>query len=301
MTETMTIKALAGWFGSNRTQAELVGQELGRLSWCGVFFAGGMSELPHIRTQAGVAIDLHHHMVNLASVVADDRLLLRMIHRVDRMLHHAESLAAAQRRCRARAPQAGGGLFGEAAKAADGPDVDWAADYFACCWMCRGGIAGQSGEFNQGLSIRWSASGGGSARRWRSAVESLPAWHAALHQWSFACMDAFDAMAKLDKQKGAAGCYFDPPWVLEGAAYAHPFTERHHRRLAAESARLSGAGYRIVLRYGDHPLIRELYPIHRWRWIESTTKDQQGGNVAEVLIVNAQPPASAGPGRTEAE
>lgn len=41
----------------------------------------------------------------------------------------------------------------------------------------------------------------------------------------------------------------------------------------------------VVVRYGDHPLIRELYPDDRWRWVEQASKDMHGGEVAEVLIV----------------
>jgi hypothetical protein len=56
----------------------------------------------------------------------------------------------------------------------------WAADYFAACWMGRGGHAGKRGEFDQSLSLRWTSSGGDSAVRFRSATESLRDWHRAL-------------------------------------------------------------------------------------------------------------------------
>jgi DNA adenine methylase len=279
----MKIAALAPWFGGNRTRAERVGAELGRLGWCGVLFAGGMPELPHIQTQAGVAVDLHRHVINLASVVSDASLLRRLVRRIDGLLFHPDALGAAQRRCIERERRGGGvGLFGAPDPWRE-PDVEWAADYFVACWMGRGGYAGRAGELTQSLSIRWTASGGSSAKRWRSAIESLPAWSEVLSRWQFVCMDAFDVLAGLKPQE-RAGLYLDPPWVDLGDRYCHAFTEASHRRLAAELHRLSH--YRIVLRYGDHPLIRELYPVERWRWIEATTLNQQGGDVDEVLIIN---------------
>jgi DNA adenine methylase len=289
--EEMAIGALAPWFGGNRIQAEMVGRELGRLAWCGVLFAGGMPEIRYITTQAGVAIDLHRHMINMARVVADPVLLCRMIRRIERLLFHPDVIAEAQRRCLDREQAGGGGgLFcGDADQKpkVSKPDVDWAADYFTACWMGRGGYAGRDGELSQSLSVRWTASGGSSAKRWRSALESLPAWgRVFLERWQFVCMDAFEMLTNLSPQE-RAGLYLDPPWVELGARYRHTFTEAQHVRLAKELHRLgSGDGaYRIVLRYGDHPLIRGLYPAPRWRWIESATKNQQNKEVREVLIV----------------
>lgn len=277
--DDMKISSLGNWFGGNRMQAERVGRELGPLAWAGVGFAGGIPELAYIDTSSGVAVDLHRHIINLATVVADDRLLKRMMRLLDRLLFHPDVLAAAQRRCRDREIA---GTYGVGV-AVDGPDVEWAADFFVCCWMGRGGVPGQKGELSQKLSIRWTTTGGSSAKRWRSALESLPAWNNVIARWQFVCMDIFDMLTNL-KPQTRAGLYFDPPWVEEGLRYKYPFTVAMHRRLAAECRRLSG--YRIVLRYGDHPLIRELYPPTEWRYIESTTSSQQRSEVREVLIVN---------------
>lgn len=282
----MPIKALAPWFGGCRTIAARIGPELGRLGWCGVLFAGGMPELPHIRTQAGVATDLHRHIINLARVVADDALLCRMIRRVDRLLFHGDVLVSAQQRCLSREYEAtGGGLFAMGAAASNAPDVEWAADYFVCCWMGRGGYSGRGGELTQSIAVRYTSSGGSSAKRWRSAIESLPAWGRVLSRWQFVCEDAFQLVARLRPQANA-GIYADPPWVGAGDEYTHRFTVEHHLRLARELECLSQGGYRVVLRYGDDPLIRELYPAPRWTWIEQSSRDQQGGDVAEVLIIN---------------
>lgn len=293
MTDGMIIKALAPWFGGCRAIADRIGPELGQLGWCGVLFAGGMPELPHIRTQAGVATDLHRHIINLARVVADDVLLCRMIRRVDRLLFHTDVLAACQQRCLSREYEAKGGLFALGAAASGAPDIEWTADYFVACWMGRGGYSGRGGELTQSIAVRYTSSGGSSAKRWRSAVESLPAWGKVLSRWQFVCDDAFDLVERLRPQ-AKAGIYADPPWVGAGDEYTHRFTTEKHIRLAKELTRLSDGGYRVVIRYGDDPLIRELYPADRWTWVEQSTLNQLGNDVAEVLILSG-PSYASGP------
>lgn len=290
MQDGMRINALAGWFGSNRTLPDRVGRELGKLAWVGVMFAGGMCELPFIDANTGVVLDTHRDIINLACVVADDQLLIRMVRRLDRLLFHPDVLAAAQRRVIAARGEASGGLFGMGAavpKPSEIPDVDRAADYFVCCWMGRGGFAGRTGELRQSLSVRWSASGGSSAKRWRSAVESLHAWKRVLQRFEFECADAFTAFARIKEPPDRpSGFYCDPPWKDAGEEYLFPFTDGQHRKLASECQRVSDLGFRVVIRYGDHPLIRGLYPAAKWRWIEQATTNQAGNAVNEVLITN---------------
>lgn len=291
----MPITALAPWFGGCRSIADRIGTELGDLAWCAVPFAGGMPELPWISTRAGIACDRHRHLINLARVVADDALLCRLIRRVERLLFHPDVLAAAQRRCVTREHErAGGGLFADGEAASGDPDVEWAADYFVCAWMGRGGASGRGGEFAQSLAVRYTAGGGGSAKRWRSAVESLPAWGAVLARWEFVCDDAFAVLARLRPQD-RVGIYADPPWVGLGDKYTHRFTAAHHSQLARELRRLSVAGYRVVVRYGDDPLVRALYPESEgWTWVATTTRNQRGGDVAEALIVSRESYAGRG-------
>ncbi len=274
----MRINALAQWFGGNRMLAESVGRALGRLRWCGVPFAGGCPQLPQILTTAGVANDLHRHVINLARVVRDDGLVEQLVRRLDSVLFHPDELAEAQRRCHERE---------EHGRVSDTPDVAWAADYYAACWMGRGGHAGKRGEFNQTLSLRWTSSGGDSAVRFRSAIRSLRDWHNALRTWSFTCIDAFDFINKVRDADGH-GLYVDAPWPDVGDGYRHPFTREQQVRLAEALARFTRT--RVVVRYGDHPLIRDLYPSPRWTWLSQTSRNQRNGATAEVLIVNGGPP-----------
>lgn len=54
------------------------------------------------------------------------------------------------------------------------------------------------------------------------------------------------------------------PWVDEGEMYEYKFDEQQHRVYAKRMERFKNAT--VVIRYGDHPLIRELYPENKWQW-----------------------------------
>jgi len=283
--DEMKIKALAPWFGSNRVGAAAVGKEIGRVSWCGVPFCGGCPELPEIDCRAGVANDLHRHIINLARVVRHPVTRSLLSAALEHRLFHPDELAAAQKRCYERQAEASA-LFGEAvAKTDDAPDVEWAADYFTCAWMGRGGNAGRDGEFDQSLALRFTASGGSSAKRFQSAVDSLVAWQDALKSWEFSTVDAIGFIDRVRDEPGYA-VYIDAPWPDAGLDYKHPFSDKLQAVLARAAARFKAA--RVVIRFGDHPLIRELYPEDRWTWVRRTTRDQQNGEVAEVLIINGR-------------
>lgn len=275
----MRINALAQWYGGNRILAASVGTALGRLRWCGVPFAGGCAEIPHINTTSGVANDLHRHIINLARVVRDSVLVERLVELLDQLLFHPDELRAAQRRCRER---------DWGCTIPDAPDVEWAADYFAACWMGRGGQAGTDREFDQSLSLRWTSSGGDSAVRFRSAVDSLRTWHDALRRWSFSSIDAFEFIANVRDADGH-GLYVDAPWPDAGEDYQHSFTCDQQIKLAQALSRFERT--RVVVRYGDHPLIRELYQQPRWTWLRQTSRNQRNGATPEVLLASGEAPA----------
>ncbi len=282
----MKTTALAGWFGSNRTLAPLVGKHLAGMKWIGVPFCGGCCELAYLKPRSGVAADVHRHILNLARVVREPQLKDALAARLDSTLFHPDELAAAQRRCGIweQNTEAASGLF-SSGKAHDGtPSVNWAYDYFICCWMGRGGNAGTDSEFTQGMSVRWNANGGDSCTRFRSAADSLDAWTAALKPWNFVTQDCFEFLDNASKDDDGHGLYCDPPWPGPGDKYTHRFGEAQQRRLADVLG--AYARTRVVIRFGDHPLIRELYPSPQWKWIEQTSKGQAGNDVNEVLILN---------------
>jgi|GEM_PF-3544114 len=283
----MKITSLANWFGSNRSGGEMVGRQLGRLRWCGIPCVGGAGEIPHIDTTAGLANDLHSHIINLARVVRHNDQRGRLIELLESRLFHPVELAQAQQRCIEReAEGATGGLFGDGSAPVllrENGDVDWAADYFVASWMGRGGEAGKVREFNQNLAIRFTSSGGASSTRFRSAVESLEAWGAALKFWEFS---AFDALEFLDRVKDEPyhGLYIDLPWPDLGDEYKHKVSSAYHGRIAAKVATFRNV--RIVIRYGAHHLIERLYSAPQWTWLRHSSTNQRGNDCEEVLIIN---------------
>lgn len=185
----------------------------------------------------------------------------------------SELARPAQERCKAR----------DGAEWDGRPDFDWAVDYFVCCWMARNGEAGKKREFEAGYSLRYTDTGGDSAVRFRSATRSLIAWRRILERATFTAADAFDFLAKCKDRKGY-GIYCDPPWVEEGHDYRHSFTDSQHRRLASV---LSGfRESRVVVRYGDCALVREIYPTEYWRWRCLTGRTQANSAKSEVLLIN---------------
>lgn len=284
----MTTTALASWFGSDRMIAQAVGQELAGCTWVGVAFAGGMSALAHIDARSLLVNDLHRHVVNLAAAAAHPALGPSLYRRLKRKAFHPDELRAAQSRCQLREQSDGGPdtLFASGfpdPRFERGPDLDWAADYFVVAWMGRNGTAGTPGEFRAGLSLRWDAGGGDSNTRYRSAVASLVAWRRVLRRCNFTSEDAFDFLARV-KDKPGHGLYVDAPWPEDGDGYTHRFTTTMQRRLAQRLSEFRHA--RVVVRFGDHQLIRELYPDGRWAWRRLKGRNNANADVAECLILN---------------
>jgi len=267
--------------------APRVGSELTGCEWVGVPFAGGMCELRYIKARSVLVSDLHRHVINLARVVAHPLLGPKLYRRLRRTAFHPDELAAAQERCLRREDRTGGlgDLFSNdsSIRRHDDPDLDWAVDYFTAVWMARGGNAGTDGEFRGGLSLRWDAGGGDSNTRFRSAAASLAPWRRVMRRCNFVTEDVFDFLARVKDRKGN-GLYIDSPWPSAGDGYRHKFTTADQRRLAKEVSRFSDT--RVVIRFGVHPLIEELYPRDHWNWQVQTSRSQANGDVPEALIIN---------------
>ena len=276
----MTTTALAPWFGSNRMLAPIVGKELRGCKWVGVPFAGGMSELAHIKASTIVVGDLHRHVINLALVLACKGQPERLMMKLGALPFHPDTLAYAQKACLEM--ERGGWNFGEL----DGrPAEQWALNYFICCWMGRSAKAGTEDEFKGNLPVRWSATGGDSNTRYRSAIESLEAWCAIVRRCNFVVQDVFEFLDNVKDLVGH-GLYLDPPFPGPGDAYKHKFTEDQHRQLAAKLATFRNC--RIVCRFYDHPLVRELYPEPNWTWVMLKGRKQSNDAAPEVLLINGE-------------
>ncbi len=165
----------------------------------------------------------------------------------------------------------------------------WAVNFFIAVWMGRNGKAGTDSEFKGGMSVRWDAGGGDSCGRFRSAVRSLAGWRSVLRRCTFQVLDVFAFLTKCQDKDGH-GIYCDPPFPGPGDDYRHKFTDTQHRELACQLAAFKHA--RVVCRFYDHPLVRELYPEGPWTWRRLTGRDQVNQTKTEVLIIN-------GPSRAE--
>jgi len=149
--------------------------------------------------------------------------------------------------------------------------------------MTRHGSAGKPNEFTAGIGIRYDGGGGDNAKHFHGAVEGLIQWRRYLKRCSFVSMDCFAFLEKVRDLTGNA-IYADAPWVDAGLKYRHFFRENDHRRLALKLSSFKKA--RVVVRYGDHPLIRDLYPAPRWRIIEQTSRKQSNADCDELLMIN---------------
>lgn len=273
-----SIGSLGSWFGSNCLLAPHVGRFLRGCNHVSIPFGGGMCELTEITARTVIVGDLHRHIINLAAVVKTQCAALQTLLRAVPAFH-PDVLNAAQAACLAR----------ESAVAAWRPNaIDageallWARDYFVCCWMARSSQAGTDKEFGSPLSVRWDAGGGDSVVRFRNAVESLEVWERIAARCSFVCMDFFEFIENV-KDAVNHGIYCDPPFPGPGDKYRHKFGEPELRRMAARLDRFRNAT--IVIRFYDHPLVREMYPTQTWRWHRLGGGRTQANNTPpEVLI-----------------
>jgi DNA adenine methylase len=277
MQHEMHITAIAPWFGSKRVLAHRIIAELGphRAYW--EPFCGSMSVLlAKVPVAMETVNDMHGDLINLARVLADEAAAVELHGRLSRMLVHEDLFHEAAERWKARGHQP-----------AKVPDIDRAYDFFVCSWMGRNGVAGTQ-SYNQGFCVRYTKNGGHAATRFRSCVESIPAWHERLRTVTSLNRDGFELLERIEDAPGVA-IYLDPPYLTKGAKYVHDLTWLDHRRLAKLAARFERA--RVVVSYYEHPDLAELYPAPAWSKVSCpTTKAMvnQGGAVMapEVLLVN---------------
>ncbi len=264
--------------------AEEVGKELAGCNYVAVGFAGGMSELAYINARTILVNDVHRHVINLASVIGSNKD--RLADALSSLPFHPDVLRYAQMHCMEM--ERAGWDFGRRDTASD--EV-WAVNYFICCWMGRSAKAGTKDEFKGALPIRYTTSGGDSNVRYRSAIESLDAWSAIMRRCNFSTDDVFVMLDKI-KDVAGTGIYNDQPFPGPGDDYKHTFDESKTRQLAERVAKFQNA--RVVCRFYDHQLIRELYPEGRWTWRRLKGRDQaNNATKPEVLIVNRSSYAEA--------
>jgi len=291
---TMHITALAPWYGSKRTLAPRIVAECGEHKFYVEPFCGSMAVLL-AKPECGMemANDLHGDLINLARVLASDRAP-DLYSRVARVLMHE-----------AMHTEAKATITGTPCDPAPSIDavgechVRRALAYFVMSWMGRNGHGGTR-PGNITTARRFTHNGGSGGLRWRSAVDSIPAWHERLRSVSFSCMDAFTLVERMGDQDGTV-IYLDPPYVRKSDKYVHDLKAEDHARLADLLRRFKRT--RVIVSYYDEPELHEWYrgwtvvhcPVTK-ALVNQGQRDENGAVQApEILLING-PSFTAGGG-----
>lgn len=273
----MKIKGLVPWFGGKRNLAptivELIGKH--RIYW--EPFCGSMAVLlvkpPCVMETVN---DLHGDLINLARVIQNKNLGPQLYRRLRRIFMSEQLFQEAAIRYHSRR------YFAETGNL----DLDRAYDYFLCAWLGRNGVAGTQ-SYNQGFCVRYTAKGGHAAKRWQSAVNSIPAWRRRLANVTILRRDAFELLERINDSKDTA-IYIDPPYLEKGAKYIHDFEKKDHERLAEILNRFCKA--KVIVSYYEHPKLEELYKSWQQKRIEiSKALVNQGRRevkAVEILLTN---------------
>jgi DNA adenine methylase len=284
MSKAATIGALAPWFGAKRTLASRIVEQLGPHRCYLEPFCGSMAVLL-AKEQATMETvnDLHGDLVNLARTVQGPRTWAAFYRRLRRTM-------VSQSLWRDSADI----ILSQPFEATP----ERAYHYFVFCWLGRNGSAGSNG--GQNFCVRYTSKGGSPGTRFRSAVDSIPAWMDRLRGVIILSMDAFELIDRFEDSQGTV-IYADPPYLVKGAKYTHDFAAADHVRLAAALSRFRHT--RVVVSYYAHPDLESLYP--GWTVLDvATTKfmvqagrrDEQGVTKApEVLLINGPAMGEKGP------
>jgi len=266
------------------------GAMLGKCEWIGVPFAGGIPEVPHLQSRSIVVNDLHLHLINAARTVR--RHKVDLIEFLNNTMFHPNELAASQEYCRSiekRLPE-----FMDVRSDVEGiNECHWGAacHYFITQWMGRSGKASHDDEFDSKVSVRWTSSGGDSNKRFRSAVEAISEFSRSFQRCNFTAIDFGEFLSKcidnpahgIYADDGTNGLYCDPPWPDAGDVYRHKFTEKEQIDLVRMLNEF--VNIRIVVRFGEHPLIKDLYlESDGWKWRSMTGRTQGNSDQREFFI-----------------
>lgn len=279
------VTALAGWFGGKRTLAPKIVEVLGPHQVYWEPFCGSMAVLfakPPCRQET--VNDLHGDLVNLARTVADEDGAVKLYTRCARTLFSET-------------------LFRESAEIVKRPmfgsSDDRAYHFFVTSWMGMNGTGGTATSSSATFARRYTSNGGSPAKRFSSAVESIPAWHERLRSVIILSGCGIELCERIEDKPGTV-IYCDPPYLVKGAKYQHDFAigaegifgcEDDHMRLARSLARFRRT--RVVVSYYDHADLEKLYP--GWEKLDCsmskalTSSGRRIGGVVvapEVLLVN---------------
>lgn len=270
------ITALAPWFGAKRTLSAAIIAEFGAHSAYWEPFCGSMAVLLAKEPCSMETVnDLHGDLVNLARTIQ----------------HPLEGPKLYRQLRRTMFAKA---LFEDSADVIRNqpfePTPERAFHYFVVSWFARNGVAGTSSS-NAGFCVRYTKNGGHAAKRFSSAVQSIPAWRERLRNVTVLSQDGMGLCERIEDAERVV-VYVDPPYLVKGASYVHDFAAADHARLAEALRRFKRT--RVVVSYYDDPRLSELYPGWTKRRLKATKamvnqgmRDKKGAVEApEVLLIN---------------
>jgi site-specific DNA-adenine methylase len=219
---TMKVRAIAPWFGGKRTMAPLIVTELGKHTQYFEPFCGSMAVLfAKDPSRAETVNDLHGDLTNLARVLRDTDAAPQLYDRLQTVLFSEDLLKRAGLELGGEFPPLGVTKF----------FVDRAYWFFLASWMMRNGVAGTA-RLEYQAAVRWTKNGGSPTVRWRSAVESIPAWHERLKNVVILSRDGLAICNRFEDTEETA-IYADPPYLStsrsgfgnhgNGSKYKHEF------------------------------------------------------------------------------
>jgi DNA adenine methylase len=306
----MKIRGIAPWFGGKRTLAPRIVEQLGEHERYFEPYCGSVAVLlckPPSRYET--LNDLHCDLINLALVIQSPNWGAKLYERLSRALVCDALLAEAEGRLAEpfTRPAIPGGSWAGMETEHTCERAYW---YFVACWMARNGVAGTA-ETNYQLAVRWTGGGGSPTVRWRSATESIPAWHQRLQNTVILNRRAEDIIPKFEDAVATA-IYIDPPYPHEtrgarsagttahssrylhdfGAATDGLFGSDDHAQLAEMLRAFDRA--RIVVSTYDCPRMRELYdgwtviecPTHKHLAAQNTRGSRSRTVAPEILLLN---------------
>lgn len=315
----MKMSAIAPWFGSKRTLAPRIVTELGEHKF---YFEGCVGSCAVLLAKEPAhheaACDLHGALTNLAWCVQDKVAAETLFDRLSRTLY-SDAVYEKSKNWLARWELGEEIPLTSGLQRVDEGILDWAYHYFIASWMGRNGTAGTE-RINYQIATRWTPGGGSGPLRFKSAIDSIPAWCERLRNVHIMRRCMFECLEKLEDGPSAA-IYVDPPYLEEGGDYLHGpddslpivrqllgletesgaslFGEQQlppyawHRALAMALRRFENA--RVVVSYYAHPLLGELYPgwtqidCSRQKNLHVQNRRGMGASVApEVLLVNGK-------------
>lgn len=264
----MKTQSALPWFGSDSEIAEQLAERLDDCRHVTIPFCGGLGILPFLKATHIVANDRHELAINFyryASGCFQSTLQRQLFERCQKTLSHPDEMRLALQ------------ILTDPTQT---QTVSSAWAFWALCWLGR---KGQGGTKHQGgkPSIRRTPVGGSNASRLRSAADDLLGW-AELYRRCEWENDCFRVVIPKVANKLRCGIYIDAPWVGPGEDYLHGFGERDHRDLRGLLGRFTETT--VLVRYGDAPLIRELY--QDWSIEEAVCRNQANKETPELWITN---------------